>query len=75
MQYFTFIISFFSNGSETQETAWHHDGLVFCKFQGSRTLTGWYNQDAMNKFRNHICTYLDAMGIVTIDATPLTARE
>jgi len=28
------------------------DGLIFARFQGLRTLTGWDNYDAMKTFRN-----------------------
>ena len=36
------------------------DGLVFQKFKGLRTLTGWESKDAMKAFRNN-GYHLDAM--------------
>ena len=36
------------------------NGLVFQKFKGSRTLTGWENKEAMKAFRNN-GHHLDAM--------------
>ena len=36
------------------------DGLVFHKFKGFRTLTGWENKEAMKAFRNN-GHHLDAM--------------
>lgn len=36
------------------------DGLLFVKFNGARTLTGWSNTDAMKAFRNN-GHHLDAM--------------
>ena len=36
------------------------DGLIFVKFQGFRTLTGWKNLEAMKAFRGN-GSHLDAM--------------
>lgn len=36
------------------------DGLIFVKFNGVRTLTGWKSQEAMKAFRNN-GHHLDAM--------------
>lgn len=50
------IISFFSfilKVKNIQADLTKVDGLVFKKFKGLRTLTGWENKEAMKAFRNN----------------------
>ena len=54
------IFRFFPRVRKIKKQLGTADGLIFHKFQGSRTLTGWKDIDAMKLFRNS-GDHLDAM--------------
>lgn len=54
------LFHFITNVKNIQAQLTTADGLVFKKFKGFRTLTGWENKEAMKAFRNN-GYHLDAM--------------
>ena len=47
--FFRFIVSV----KKIQEQLGNSNGLIFKKYKGFRTLTGWENEEAMREFRNN----------------------
>jgi len=54
------LLRFIVNVKRIQAQLRNTDGLVFIKYKGFRTLTGWENLESMKKFR-HTGHHLNAM--------------